>query len=101
MPRLCCWPSRSKRSGERGDLGGVDGVRSVRAVDDGWGPELWRPGLRHDERGTEMTSMTSTELVPGEDIFSHGERMALLGFLATYRGATREASASDLRQFST
>jgi hypothetical protein len=45
--------------------------------------------------------MTSTELVPGEDIFSHGERMALLGFLATYRGATREASASDLRQFST
>jgi site-specific recombinase XerD len=47
-----------------------------------------------------MTSMTSTELVPVDDIFSHGERMALLGFLAAYQGATREAYASDLRQFS-
>jgi site-specific recombinase XerD len=44
--------------------------------------------------------MTSTELVPVDDIFSHGERMALLGFLAAYQGATREAYASDLRQFS-
>lgn len=47
-----------------------------------------------------MTSMTSTELVPVDELFSHGERLALLGFLAAYRGGTREAYASDLRQFS-
>jgi integrase/recombinase XerD len=47
-----------------------------------------------------MTSMTSTELVPVDEMFTHGERMALLGFLAAYRGATSEAYASDLRQFS-
>ena len=45
--------------------------------------------------------MTSTELVPVDDIFSDGERVALLGFLAAYQAATREAYACDLRQFST
>jgi integrase/recombinase XerD len=48
-----------------------------------------------------MTSMTSTELVRVDELFSDGERLALLGFLAAYQEATREAYASDLRQFST
>jgi site-specific recombinase XerD len=46
-----------------------------------------------------MTTVSSTELVPVADIFSDGERIALLGFLAAYQGTTREAYASDLRQF--
>jgi integrase/recombinase XerD len=31
--------------------------------------------------------------------FADGERLALVGFLAGYRGATRDAYALDLRQF--
>jgi hypothetical protein len=48
-----------------------------------------------------MTSMTSIELVPVDDIFSRGEWLVLLGFLAAYQRATGEAYAADLRQFST
>jgi hypothetical protein len=33
--------------------------------------------------------------------FSDAERLALAGFLAGYRGLTREAYALDLRQFTT
>jgi integrase/recombinase XerD len=34
-------------------------------------------------------------------VFSDAERVALAGFLAGYRGQTREAYALDLRQFTT
>lgn len=93
-------PPRSVHWDTPGNPHDLDALRIVRAVDDGWGLALWRWCLCQDERGTDMTSMTSSELVPVDEMFTHGERMALLGFLAAYRGATREAHASDLRQFS-
>ena len=34
-----------------------------------------------------------------QPVFTHAERVALAGFLAGYRGLTREAYALDLRQF--
>jgi hypothetical protein len=37
---------------------------------------------------------TTTALVPGQPAFSDAERLALAGFLAGYRGLTREAYAS-------
>jgi site-specific recombinase XerD len=42
---------------------------------------------------------TTTALVPLQPAFSDAERLALAGFLAGYRGLTREAYALDLRQF--
>jgi len=42
---------------------------------------------------------TTTALVPLQPVFSDAERLALAGFLAGYRGLTREAYALDLRQF--
>jgi integrase/recombinase XerD len=49
-----------------------------------------------------MTTTTpSTVLVPVQPVFSDAERLALAGFLAGYRGLTREAYALDLRQFTT
>jgi integrase/recombinase XerD len=47
-----------------------------------------------------MTATTTT-LVPHQPAFSDAERLALAGFLAGYRGLTREAYALDLRQFTT
>ena len=44
---------------------------------------------------------TITALVPVQPAFSDAERLALAGFLAGYRGLTREAYALDLRQFTT
>ena len=44
---------------------------------------------------------TTTALVPLQPAFSDAERLALAGFLAGYRGLTREAYALDLRQFTT
>ena len=44
---------------------------------------------------------TTTALVPVQPVFSDAERLALAGFLAGYRGLTREAYALDLRQFTT
>ncbi len=41
----------------------------------------------------------STSLVPLQPVFSQSERLALAGYLAGYRGLTREAYALDLRQF--
>src|SRR5580692_10508059 len=41
----------------------------------------------------------STSLVPVQPVFSESERLALAGYLAGYRGLTREAYALDLRQF--
>jgi len=42
---------------------------------------------------------TTTALVPLQPAFSDAERLALAGYLAGYRGLTREAYVLDLRQF--
>jgi integrase/recombinase XerD len=42
----------------------------------------------------------STSLVPVQPMFTDAERLALAGFVAGYRGLTREAYTLDLRQFS-
>ena len=42
---------------------------------------------------------TSTALVPVQPVFTDAERLALAGYLAGYRGLTREAYTLDLRQF--
>jgi site-specific recombinase XerD len=42
---------------------------------------------------------TSTALVTVQPAFTDSERLALAGFLAGYRGLTREAYTLDLRQF--
>ncbi len=41
----------------------------------------------------------STSLVPVQPVFTDAERLALAGYLAGYRGQTREAYTLDLRQF--
>jgi integrase/recombinase XerD len=41
----------------------------------------------------------ATSLVPAQPVFTESERLALAGFLAGYRGLTREAYTLDLRQF--
>jgi hypothetical protein len=47
-----------------------------------------------------MTTTTqSTALAPVQPTFTDAERLALAGFLAGYRGLTREAYTLDLRQF--
>jgi integrase/recombinase XerD len=43
--------------------------------------------------------MTTDALVPIQPAFTDSERLALAGFLAGYRGLTREAYALDLHQF--
>jgi site-specific recombinase XerD len=48
-----------------------------------------------------MQQQTSASLVVYDPVFADGERLALAGFLAGYRGATRHAYALDLRQFIT
>jgi integrase len=45
------------------------------------------------------TAAPSTALVTIQPVFTDAERLALAGFLAGYRGLTREAYALDLRQF--
>ena len=47
-----------------------------------------------------MTATTSTALATIQPAFTGPERLALAGFLAGYRGLTREAYTLDLRQFS-
>ena len=42
---------------------------------------------------------SSASLVPVQPVFTDAERLALAGFLAGYRGLTREAYTLDLRQF--
>lgn len=48
-----------------------------------------------------MQREPSTSVVVYDPVFNDGERLALAGFLAGYRGATRDAYALDLRQFVT
>jgi integrase/recombinase XerD len=45
------------------------------------------------------TAAPSTVLATIQPAFTDAERLALAGFLAGYRGLTREAYALDLRQF--
>ena len=47
------------------------------------------------------TAAPSTALATIRAAFTDPERLALAGFLAGYRGLTREAYALDLRQFTT
>jgi integrase/recombinase XerD len=47
------------------------------------------------------TAAPSTALATIQPVFTDAERLALAGFLAGYRGLTREACALDLRQFTT
>ena len=44
-------------------------------------------------------TIPSTALVTIQPAFTDAERLALAGFLAGYRGLTREAYTLDLRQF--
>jgi len=44
-------------------------------------------------------TIPSTALVPVQPVFADAERLALAGFLAGYRGLTREAYTLDLCQF--
>src|ERR1700759_2217077 len=48
-----------------------------------------------------MTAATppTSSVVPVQPVFTDAERLALAGFLAGYRGLTREAYTLDLRQF--
>ena len=48
---------------------------------------------------TAPAATASTSLVPVQSAFTDAERLALAGFLAGYRGLTREACTLDLRQF--
>jgi hypothetical protein len=45
------------------------------------------------------TETVSTSLIPVQPVFTDAERLALAGYLAGYRGLTREAYTLDLRQF--
>ena len=47
------------------------------------------------------TAAPSTALATIQPAFTDAERAALAGFLAGYRGLTRDAYALDLRQFTT
>ena len=47
------------------------------------------------------TASPSAALVTIQPVFTDAERLALPGFLAGYRGLTRDAYALDLRQFTT
>ena len=46
-----------------------------------------------------MTTTPSTAIATVQPAFTESERLALAGFLAGYRGLTREACTLDLRQF--
>src|SRR5436190_15472886 len=67
-----------------------------------WGrswPSL--PGSSPAGRCPMTTAAPSTALATIQPAFTDPERLALAGFLAGYRGLTREAYALDLRQFTT
>jgi hypothetical protein len=59
------------------------------------------PGLSPAGRCPKTTAAPSTALATIEPAFTDPERLALTGYLAGYRGLTREAYALDLRQFTT
>ena len=59
------------------------------------------PGPRPAGRCPRTTAAPSTALATIQPAFTDPERLALAGFLAGYRGLTREAYTLDLRQFTT
>ncbi len=64
------------------------------------GPGLAQlPGSGLAGRCPTTTAAPSTVLATIQPVFADAERVALAGFLAGYRGLTREAYALDLRQF--
>src|SRR5215472_17592305 len=64
----------------------------------GW-PSL--PGLSPAGRCPMTTAAPSTALARIQPAYTDAERLALAGYLAGYRGLTREACVLDLRQFTT
>src|SRR5271170_788259 len=73
------------------------GFRSIAGAC-GW-PSL--PGSGPAGRCPMTTAAPSTALATIQPAFTDAERLALAGYLAGYRGLTREAYALDLRQFTT
>jgi hypothetical protein len=66
------------------------------------GPALAQPSGSSPAGRCPMTTATpSTALATIQPAFTDPERLALAGYLAGYRGLTREAYALDLRQFTT
>jgi Phage integrase, N-terminal SAM-like domain len=66
------------------------------------GPELAQPSRFQPGREVpDDRCHPSTALATIQPAFTDPERLALAGFLAGYRGLTREAYALDLRQFTT
>ena len=59
------------------------------------------PGSSPAGRCPMTTAAPSTALATIQPAFTDAERLALAGFLAGYRGLTREAYTLDLRQFTT
>ncbi|HJY58178.1 MAG TPA: tyrosine-type recombinase/integrase, partial [Streptosporangiaceae bacterium] len=59
------------------------------------------PGSSPAGRCPMTTATPSTALATIQPAFTDAERLALAGYLAGYRGLTREAYALDLRQFTT
>jgi integrase len=57
------------------------------------------PGSSLAGRCPTTTAVSSAALATIQPVFTDAERVALAGFLAGYRGLTREAYALDLRQF--
>src|SRR6185295_13227645 len=66
------------------------------------GPGLAQlPGFSLAGRCPMTTAIPSTALATIQPAFTDPERLALVGYLAGYRGLTREAYTLDLRQFTT
>src|SRR5215469_16381550 len=66
------------------------------------GPGLAQlPGSSLAGRCPMTTAAQSAALATIQPVFTDAERLALVGYLAGYRGLTREAYALDLRQFTT
>jgi hypothetical protein len=67
-----------------------------------WGPQLAQPpGSQPVREVPDDHCFPLGALAAIQPVFSDAERLALAGFLAGYRGLTREAYALDLRQFAT
>jgi len=71
------------------------------AVPNHHGARRWPrlPGLSRPGGIALTTTIQSTAVAAIQPVFTHAERLALAGFLAGYRGLTREAYILDLRQF--
>src|SRR5437763_14297578 len=89
----------------RSFIGGVAG--RARAVYVGFPFNRWDrnwpsfPGSSPTGRCSMTTAAPSTALATIQPAFTDAERVALAGYLAGYRGLTREAYGLDLRQFTT